>query len=263
MGTVVSRFVAALAVCATLVASGGSGSEVWQRGVELYAAEGFREAQEQFERAIVLESGNSKYHLWLGLAIGRRAEQMTGLRRIKAMPLAKESRRHFERAVDLDGSNLKALEALQGFHFRAPGIVGGNKDEARNLARRIEEVDAARGAAAWAMYHEHMKNFEDSERHHQRARHLDPDEIGYLLRHASFLSRQDRITESDQLFEEALSREPDNPDVWLNAASAWIAARRRSHYGRARHLLERYLAAPDRKPDSEPASMVRKLVAKL
>lgn len=259
----VSRFVAPLAVCATLVASGGPGGEVWQRGVEFYAAEGFREAQEQFERAIVLESGNSKYHLWLGLAIGRRAEQMTGLRRIKAMPLAKESRRQFERAVDLDGSNLKALEALQGFHFRAPAMIGGNKDEARDLARRIEGVDAARGAAAWAAYHEHVRDFEDAERQHQRARDLEPDEVGYVLGYASFLSRRNRNVESDKLFEEALSREPDNPDVWLSAATAWIAARRRSLHGRARDLLDRYLASPDRKPDSEPASMVRKLAAKL
>lgn len=257
------RLAALLAVCATALASGRPGIADWERGCELYMAEEYREAQELFEQAVSQDPENSEYQLWLGLAIGRRAEQMSGLRRLGAMSLAKHVKRRFERAVELDGSNLEALEALQGFHFQAPRIIGGSMAAAGNIADQIEAVDNARGAAAWAAFHEEAGDFEKAGRHFERARQLGPDDTGHLLAHAAFLARRGMNAESDELFEVAFARDPENPDVWLEAAKAWVGAKRKSEYARAKELLERYLASPDREPDSDPPSQVRKLLKRL
>ena len=257
------RIAVLLAICATLHASGGPGVAVWQRGIDLYEAEEYREAQELFEKAASEDPGNSEYQLWLGLAIGRRAEQMSGLRRLGAMSLARQVKRRFERAIELDGSNLEALEALQGFHFQAPGLIGGSKAEAGNIASLIEDVDQARGAVAWAAFYEEAREFDRAGRHYERARELAPDDTGHLLHHAGFLARRGMHAESDELFEIAFAEDPENPQVWLEAAKAWVGAKRRSEYARARELLERYLASPDREPNSDPPSQVRKLLKRL
>ena len=237
-----------------------AGLDAWQEGVRLFRAEDFQGAQEAFERSVAEEPANSRYRLWLGLATGRRAERMTGIRRLGALPLAKQVKRHFEQAVELDRKNLEALEALQNFHLEAPGLAGGSVAEAKRLAEAIERVEAARGAAAWARYYERVGDAASSERQHQRARELEPKEVAHLLGHASFLSRQSRHEESDRLFEKALATVPGNPEVWFSAAAAWIEARRKPLYRRARELLENYLASPDRKLQSAPPFIVRRLL---
>ena len=241
----------------------GLGAKDWEEGVRFYRAEDYPRAKSFFERAVELDPENSKYHFWLGLAIGRRAEGMTGLRRLGAVPLAKRAKRQFELAVELDGSNLEALEALQNYHLKAPSIAGGNKAEARNIARRIEQVDEARGAAALAAYHEHLGDYEDAIEQHLRARDLEPNEISHLVGYASFLARRGMHARSDEIFDAAFAREPSSPELWLGAAKAWAHAKRRSLYPRARQLLKRYLATSDLPLKLDPPSQVRKLLGRL
>lgn len=253
-------------LAAALLASGAvlaSPAEHWDEGVRHYAAERYREAQSAFERAVAENPGSAKATLWLGLAMGRRAEAMSGLRRLAAFSLARTVRRKFEEAVALDPANVPALTALQQFHLEAPGIVGGSKDEARALAERIESVDEAQGARAWARYYERIGDFGSAGEAHERARELDPEAIGHLVGHAGFLARRGMVAESDALFAEALERDSDSPAVLLGAAKAWIQAKRRERYPQAKRFLEEYLASDRRLPDSDPPSQVRKLLRQL
>lgn len=228
-----------------------------------YAAERYRDAQDAFERLLEADPENSNFALWLGLSMGRRAERMTGVRRLGAFSLARKVLAMFERAVELDPENLAALEALQNFHLAAPGLVGGSKATARSLAGRIEVADTARGAAAWALYDEAVGEFDSALERHLQARERDPREMRYLLGHAAFLARRGANRESDALFDEAFSRDPDSPEAALAAAKAWIGAKRKDLYPRARQLINSYLDSPRRKPTSDPPSQVRKLLDKL
>ena len=250
-------------VCISVLFAAGPGLEDWEEGRRLLGVEEYKRAQESFERALSKDPLSSTYNFWLGLAIGRRAEGMTGFRRLTAMGLAKKVKVQFERAVELDGSNLDALEALQAFHFRAPGIVGGNKAEARRIADRIKQIDEARGASAWAACFEKDQDFARAAVQHALARELAPDDTAYLAGHAAFLCRRGRQAESDKLFNTALAHDPDNPVLWLVAAKAWIGAKRSSLYPRARQLLERYLANAKSTPNTDSPSQIRKLLKKL
>ena len=248
------------ALCLATGHAGNLGVEEFEEGSRLYADEEFREAQKLFEEAVSQDPGNSRYNLWLGLALGRRAERMSGFKRLTAMGMAKRVKRYFERAVELDGSNLEALEALQGFHFQAPGLIGGSTAEAKNIAGRIQRIDGGRGAVALGRYYENVGDLERAGEHYRRATEVDPDNTGHLVQHAAFLARRGAHAESDQLFSVAFDRDPDNPELWLGAATAWIESKRRDLYPRARLLLERYVASPELPPNSEPVSDVRKIL---
>lgn len=249
--------------CIAALAAGGPGQEDWEEGRRLFGIEDYKRAQKSLEQAVRKNPGSSKFHFWLGVAMGRRAEGMTGFGRFRAMGLAKKVKVQFERAVQLDGSNLDAMEALQSFHFEAPGIVGGNKEEARKLADRIKQLDKARGAIAWARCYKHDKDFENAAAQYALARKLAPDNTEFLAEHAGFLSTRRQHGESDELFDAAFERDPDNRELWLTAAKSWIEAKRSSLYPRARKLLERFLEDAKSVPHLDTPSQVRKLLKKL
>ena len=244
-------------------AAGSPGEDDWKEGVREFSAEDFRRAQEAFERAVEQDPGNSRYSLWLALAMGRRAERMTGLRKLAAAPLVRRMRREMERSIELDETNLDAYDALQGFHLEAPSLVGGSKAEAKELAIRVKSIDAARGAEALGTYYEAMGEFDTAGEQFAEARRLNPEGMRPLVKQAGFLARRGKHEESDELFDLAFSRDPDEPKVWRAAATAWVLAKRKSRYPEARKLIERYLETPDRAPNPDPRSEVRDLLKKL
>lgn len=249
--------------CIAALAAGEPGSEDWQEGRRLFGIEDYKAAEKSLEQAVRKNPASSTYHYWLGLAIGRRAETLTGFGRVRAMGMAKKVKAQFERAVELDGSNVDALEALQNFHFRAPGIAGGDKAEARKIADRIKKLDEARGAIAWARCYERDKDFGKAAAQYALARELAPDDTDYLVEHAAFLSRRRQHARSDELFDAAFARDPDNRKLWVVAAKSWIEAKRSSLYPRARKLMQRFLENAKSVPNMDTPSQVRKLLKKL
>ena len=259
-----TRRIALLLIAGALaLAASGPGEDDWKEGVRHFSAEDFRQAQEVFERAVEQDPESSKFSLWLALAMGRRAERMTGLRKLAAAPLVRRMRREMERSIELDETNLDAYNALQGFHLEAPGLVGGSKAEAKELAIRLRVIDAARGTEALGTYYEAIGEFETAAEHFEEARRLNPEGMRPLLKQAGFLARRGEHEESDELFDLAFSRHPDEPKVWRAAATAWILAERKSRYAEARKLAERYLETPDREPNPDPRSELRDLLKNL
>ena len=64
---------------ALTAAASGPGEDDWKEGIRHFSAEDFRAAQDVFQRAVEQNPENSTYSLWLALAMGRRAERMTGI----------------------------------------------------------------------------------------------------------------------------------------------------------------------------------------
>lgn len=234
-----------------------------EQAFQHYAAEEYGRAQRAFERALLEDPEDSELNLWVGLAIGRRVQTMSAFRRLGAMPLITRVKRQFEKAVELDGSNIDALDALMGFLLEAPGIAGGSKRDARGVAERIQAVSSAHGAYALGIWHEDVGEIEQACKQFELARQRAPDNSSYLVAHAGFLARRGSHAESDDLFEAALARDPENPAVWLAAAEAWIGSRRKSLYPRAKLLAERYLASPHRDPNGTPLFEVRALLKRV
>ena len=238
-------------------------ANAYENGIRHFVAENYAKAQQSFEQAVRGEPENANYHVWLGRACGRRAERNSGLKIFPSYGLARKTRSSFEQAVELDPKNPNALESLFSYYLEAPGIVGGGASKARKIAKQIEGVDEARGARAWASYYESQRQFDDAEAALEKARQLQPDDIGHLLSQASYLARRGWSEKADELFEVALKDHPDDPEVWFARAKALIRAERESKYDEARELLMHYLATPLVEPDAEPDSNVRKLLKEI
>src|SRR6184192_1341820 len=130
--------------------------------VQLLLAKSYLELQQHdaaiksAERAVAIDAQNSIYHEWLGRAYGEKADHASWF---SAISLAKKTRKEFETAVQLDGMNYSARQALIEFDCSAPGIVGGGEDKAVRQIEQLAEMDAAEGHYAKGNCRRQKKDF--------------------------------------------------------------------------------------------------------
>lgn len=131
--------------------------------IELLLAKSYLELQEHdaairsAERAVGLDPKNSVYHEWLGRAYGEKADH-SGWFATK-ISLAKKTGKEFETAVELDGKNFAARQALIEFDCSAPGMVGGGEEKAHPLIKELAAMDAAEGHYAAGNCRRQKKDF--------------------------------------------------------------------------------------------------------
>jgi tetratricopeptide (TPR) repeat protein len=161
--------------------------------VQLLLAKSYLELQEHdpaiksAERAVAIDGRNSVYHEWLGRAYGEKADHAGWF---SAISLAKKTRKEFETAVQLDGKNYSARQALIEFDCSAPGLVGGGEDKALPQIRQLAELDAAEGHYAAGNCRRQKKDFAAADAEFTKALESDPKsaeliyDIGdYALKH--------------------------------------------------------------------------------
>ncbi len=226
-------------------------------GLKAYAAEQYEQAMAYFEQAIQAEPAVARHHEWYGKACGRRAERVFFPR---ALGLARKVRSSFEKAVELEPTNVEALSELFEFYLRAPGLVGGGEDKARAVVERIRALDAAEGHRTSADMLLKSKDFAGAEQQLRKALELEPAKLARLLDLASLLAERGRHREADALFDRAAELAPNAP-AYLFARGKQLALSRRDPQ-QARQMLERYLRS-QRGPDDPPPSEVRELLKKL
>ena len=191
------------------------------------------------ERAVRLDSGNSLYHLWLGRIYGEKADRAGFL---NAMGLAKKLRAEFERAVELDPSNVAARTDLAEFYLEAPGIVGGGKDKARAQAEAIDHYDPA--AAHWVTGRlaEHAKDEALAESEYRAAIDASRGGAHAWLNLAIFFRHTNRLDQMEQALTTMESRPLDRPESLMDGASLLLRTAR--GYPMATRFLRRYLQSP-------------------
>jgi len=106
----------------------------------------FSEATDWFNKAVDYQKGSAKYHMWLGHSYGSRAQDAPT---IKQPFLARNSRKNYEKAVELAPQSIEVRESLIEYYLQAPGFLGGGVDKAEEQAKEIEKIDSVAGGMAW------------------------------------------------------------------------------------------------------------------
>lgn len=109
------------------------------QGVNLYQQSKYVEAKDALEKAVRLEPDISSYHHWLGKVYGRMAENSGPFR---AMSLSRQALEKLKTAVELDDDNVEAMRDLMEYYRQAPGFLGGSREKAEELGRRIKSLES-------------------------------------------------------------------------------------------------------------------------
>jgi cytochrome c-type biogenesis protein CcmH/NrfG len=223
-------------------------------GRDYYGLGDFRKATEALEKAVALEPGNSEINLWLGRAYGRRAETSSV---ITAPGFANKTRQFFEKAVQLNPSNLEAQSDLFEYYLDAPGFLGGGVDKASATARQMARISPAEGFWAQAVLAEKRKDYSAAETELRRAAEIAPQEIGRLIDLARLFTKQGRYQDADLALAKAEQIAPHSAKLLFAKADLYIKGKR--NLSVARELLKQYLSSA-LTPDDPPRADAQKLL---
>jgi tetratricopeptide (TPR) repeat protein len=135
-------------------------------GRTLFEQQQYEQALEWLEKAVLLDSTNSAYHLWLGRAYGYSAQRASILWQFS---LARKVKIHFEKAVELDADNIDARADLTEYYLKAPRILGGGKEKAEAQAHEISRRNLQEGLRVWRMIAaENAQEYVQAEQEKQR-----------------------------------------------------------------------------------------------
>jgi len=202
-----------------------------------FAMEDWDRAESACQRAVALDSSNSRYHLWLGRVYGEKADRANFF---SAASLAGKVRDEFQRAVQLNPKDADARLDLAEFYLEAPGIVGGGEEKARAQARTIGTINPAREHWVYARIAEKRKDAKTAEREYRQYIDLSSGDAEAWLNLALFLRRQKRLEEMEQAIVKTSQAPMPKRDVLVEAAQ--ILYRSGRSYPFAIELLKRYLA---------------------
>ena len=202
-----------------------------------FAIEDWERAESSCRKAVSLDPGNSRFHLWLGRVLGEKADRANFL---AAAALAGKVRDEFERAVQLNPQDVDARLDLAQFYLEAPGILGGGEQKAREQAQSIAQMNPAREHYIYATIAEHKKDTATAEREYHQYIELSQGDAEAWLNLALFFRHQKRFDEMEQAIVK-LSQAPTTKLEVLEEASGMLYRAERS-YPFAVELLHRYLA---------------------
>ncbi len=100
-------------------------------------------ALELARKAAALKGSDPTIQAQLGAAAGETAGKADG--RLKQFSLAREMKKALETSLSAQPADEDASQYLFMFYLRAPGIIGGGKDKARELALRLTQVKPVAG----------------------------------------------------------------------------------------------------------------------
>ncbi|MGA2673900.1 MAG: hypothetical protein ABSE99_11800 [Terracidiphilus sp.] len=217
-------------------------------------------AARECQQAVNLDGQNSSDHLWLGRALGEKADRASFL---SAYSLAKRVRAEFEEAVRLNPRSTEALADLGEFYEDAPGVVGGGSDKAKAVAAQLDKLDAARAHELRGGIAEQDKDFGTAEREYKQAIASGPHPGFQWMTLANFYRRHERWVEMDSAVHSGISAvERDKRAAVALYDGASVLAKANREPALAAKMLEDYLAGPV-KTEEAPAFVAHTRLARL
>ncbi len=212
------------------------------------------------QQAIKLDPQNSYNHLWLGRALGEKADKSSFL---NAFTLGKRVLEEFQRSTQLDPRNAEALSDLGEFYLEAPGLVGGGLEKAASVAEELDRVDPVRAAELRAGIAGESGDYGGAEADLKKALAISHHPARQWATLARFYAARGRWVELENAVgncEAAEARDPHAAVALFDAAGVLIKVKRDPKM--AIKLLEEYLASLD-KTEEAPAFVAYVRLARL
>ncbi len=222
-----------------------------------YAEQQTDPAIDACQRAVALEPNDAGYHLWLGRALGQKAQHAP---KLKALGIAKRVRAEFEEAHRLAPRNADIASDLAEYYVQAPGIAGGGEKKAEALAAEVEPWAPALAHTLRAELAEKAKKDADAERELTLAAGIPGSGPDPLLALAALYRRQNNLPQMLAAVDRAVAADSTHGAALVSAAALLSQSGQRPQ--QAIELLRSYLASANRSEDA-PAFRVHTQLAGL
>jgi uncharacterized protein HemY len=200
-------------------------------GRSYYEKQNYEQAIAYTEQA-AKTSQDAEYYRWLGRAYGAKAEKS------HSFFLARKVKRAFETAVRLDPRNIPARRDLMQYLLEAPGIVGGDKDKAKEQVDSIATLDSLEGRLARAAFFATEKKWKQAEREYLDVLAQQPDKAEAYMEAADFFEGRGDADHLDRAMAQAVLAGVHDPRIDFYRAVVLVL--RREDLDTAEALLRFY-----------------------
>lgn len=205
----------------------------------------FDKAADWFEKAVQMNPKSAVYYDWLGRAYGSQAQHAN---KFKLPFLARKARTAWETALAIDPDNLDVRDDLIQYYMQAPGVLGGSKEKARDMAAEIKKRNAYRGSIAVANLCAANKDTVCIERELQDIATSYPDSAAVYASLAAFYANQKQYDKAFAVLDQRLRARPNELTTLFSVGRTVSLSGQQLERGE--QALKTYLAAPT--PDRGP-----------
>jgi tetratricopeptide (TPR) repeat protein len=191
-----------------------------------------------YKKAVELDAQNSQYHFRLGQAYGIKAQKASIFKKAGA---AKNVKKEFAKAVKFDSLNIGARFGLMQFYLMAPGIMGGDKDEAKKQAGKIQKINQAEGHLAFGVFYEREKNFEKAEIEYKQAIDAAPENLRFKYNLARVYADQKKWDQAFEIYEQILKKNREELNAWYQIGR--LASNSGENLERGKECLKEFIQA--------------------
>jgi len=191
---------------------------------------------EWYKKAVKLDGNNSQHHFQLGQAYGIKAQRASIFKKAGA---AKNVKIEFAKAVELDSLNIEARFGLMQFNLMAPGIVGGDKEEAKKQASEIYKINRAEGHLAFGIIHQREKNFEKAESEYKQAIEAAPENLRYQYNLARVYGDNKKLDQAFKIYEKMLKNNPEEISAYYQIGR--LASNSGENLERGKECLKKFV----------------------
>ena len=237
---------ALFAVFASAVSADDIGS-LFRQAQDFVRREQYGEAVPLLEKCVAAEPGNSKFHQWLGRALGLQAAQngivsgALSLRRVKA---------ELEKAIELDPLNLEARQDLAIMYRAAPGFLGGSNAKAAEQVAFIRRHDPALASQLDGDFLFGDKKYDAALAAYQESARLHPRPM-IQVRISLVYQQMKDWTQAFAALDRALAIDPNFPFALYQVGRT--AALSGQQLDRGEKCLRTYIATPVREDLENPS----------
>ncbi len=176
-------------------------------------------AVDETEKAIELNPNNAELQYNYGAALGIKTQNAGAFKQAFLAPKIKNA---FKRAVELDPKYVLARIGLAQFYMMAPGIVGGDEDEAWKHIDEAIKYDELQGRTVKAYFLARKKKIDEAEKEYKALVVNKPQDWRVWHRYGYFCFRLERYDDAIEHFKKYIELRPDTADSYQSLAEAQL-----------------------------------------
>jgi tetratricopeptide (TPR) repeat protein len=174
------------------------------------------DATREAEKAVAGNNASVAYRAQLVEALGVKLNsEGTGF--LSRLSIARRFQAEAEAALKMDPRNFAVNTDLMQFYLEAPGMAGGDKKKAANLADNLVKLDPAHGYVLKAQFAEHEHQSSEAELNYKRAAEASPNDYEIVATAANFflnLENQKGFPQAEDFAKRAQKIDPDRIDAY-------------------------------------------------
>jgi tetratricopeptide (TPR) repeat protein len=187
------------------------------------------------EKALSADGNRAEYHAQVAEAYGARTgDPKAGM--FQKLSAARRLKQEADAALQLDAKNVDANSDLLDFYLDAPGITGGSKDKAKELALRVTQLDPAQGYLLQVQFARHEKHTGEIEQLYKQAIQAAPNKYEARIGLADFYLNPTapQFALAEEQARQALKIDPQRTGAYTLLA---VLAAKQSHWNDVDQIL--------------------------